>query len=140
MHIHTGKDQLLFNVAHLDHLCKICKLINWLQVFFSSSPQYIKEVLHSDALENVEAPRSPMALLRTFLSPLISPILVHIREQTSTLHVSPASWHCAVLVFQLARSIVVQWRARKAPHNMKSVLRCSVMFQHQEEATALSAR
>lgn len=110
MHIHTGKDQLLFNVAHLDHLCKICKLINWLQVFFSSSPQNIKEVLHSDARENMEAPRSPMALLRTFLLPLISPILVHIREQTSTFLGcwQQAPWHCAVLVFQLARGFLLQ--------------------------------
>lgn len=59
VHIHTGKGQLLFNVARTDHLCKICKLINWLQVIFSSSTKNI--VLNStscpdDAQKTVEAP------------------------------------------------------------------------------------
>lgn len=63
MHIHTGKGQLPFNVAHLDHLCKICKLINWLQVVFSSSPKAINVVLNGascpdDAQEMVAVPAS----------------------------------------------------------------------------------
>lgn len=131
VHIRTGKGQLLFNVAHLDHLCKISKLISWLQVF---PPKTINIVLNGtscpyDAQETAEAPTS---ILHHPLPP-IPLMLVQAKDQNFKLLVVLSSHQpCGAVQCQGGSNwpgiFRVGWKARKTSCNLQLLLWYNMML------------
>lgn len=143
-HIRTRKGQLLFHLKRLAHLCKICKLINWLQVIVSSSPQNISLCGTVPPTQMMlRRPRGPPASVLCQPSPLLPLLLLQAKDQNCNFwwpcHQPPATWSCASSVGANRPGIFrVGWRAGRAPCDLQPLLWYQMMLWHQEKATAFS--